>query len=85
MKRKSVSILLILMLAMTMFVPAASNPAEAAAAGSFQIRDVYKRQDIWSFDKSEPRLIAYEETESYQVTEMFLHNRESLLTKLLGR
>lgn len=45
----------------------------------------YPDADIWSFDKSEPRLIAYEDTESYQVTEMFLHNRESLLTKLLGR
>ena len=38
MKRKSVSVLLILLLVMTLFVPAAANPAEVSAAGSFQIR-----------------------------------------------
>ena len=38
MKRKSVSVLLILLLVMTLFVPAAANPAEVSAVGSFQIR-----------------------------------------------
>lgn len=38
MKRKGMSILLILLLAATLIVPAAASPAEVSAAGSFKIR-----------------------------------------------
>ncbi|MCI8598162.1 MAG: AAA family ATPase [Lachnospiraceae bacterium] len=39
---------------------------------------------ILSFDDGEIRPIEYTETESYQVTEMFLNHREYLLERLLG-
>lgn len=39
--------------------------------------------EILSFDQGEIHPIAYEETESYQVTEMFIRNREQILHQLL--
>lgn len=39
--------------------------------------------DIVSFDDGEIHRISYEETESYQITEMFINNREHLLHRLL--
>ncbi len=39
--------------------------------------------DIYSFDQGTIHLCKYEETESYLITEMFLHNREAFLHKLL--
>lgn len=39
--------------------------------------------DIISFDDGEMRRCSYEETESYQVTEMFINNRERLVARLL--
>lgn len=44
----------------------------------------YPEADIFSFDNGSLRKIKYEETESYQVTEMFINNREYLLKQLLG-
>lgn len=38
--------------------------------------------DIVSFDDGEVHRISYEETESYQVMEMFINNREQLLHSL---
>lgn len=39
--------------------------------------------EIYSFDDGKLHPCRYEETESYQVTEMFINNREALLRKLL--
>lgn len=39
--------------------------------------------DIVSFDEGELHRISYEETESYQVTKLFLENREVILRQLL--
>lgn len=39
--------------------------------------------DIVSFDEGKPHRISYEETESYQVTKLFLENREVMLRQLL--
>lgn len=39
--------------------------------------------DILSFDQEKLSFITYEETESYQVTEMFINNRDYLLKRLL--
>ena len=39
--------------------------------------------EILSFDEGEVRPCRYEETESYQVTEMFINNREKLTERLL--
>lgn len=39
--------------------------------------------DIYSFDDGEIHKIDYEETESYQVTRMFLEDRKSMLRRLL--
>jgi len=39
--------------------------------------------DIISFDDSELHRCEYEDTESYQVTEMFINNRKALLNQLL--
>lgn len=39
--------------------------------------------EIYSFDSGKIHLCGYEETESYQVTEMFINNREALLRRLL--
>ena len=38
---------------------------------------------IYSFDDGTLHEVAYEETESFQVTEMFINNREHLLSRLL--
>ncbi|MBO5198977.1 MAG: AAA family ATPase [Lachnospiraceae bacterium] len=38
---------------------------------------------IWSFDGGEVHECEYEDTESYQVTRMFINNREALVRKLL--
>ncbi len=38
---------------------------------------------IYSFDDGEVRSVSYEETSSYQVTELFINNREGLLHNLL--
>ena len=38
---------------------------------------------IISFDDGELHEIGYEETESYQVTELFINNRERILHELL--
>ena len=40
--------------------------------------------DILSFDDGRVHQVEYEDTESYQVTEMFINHREHLLSKLLG-
>lgn len=40
--------------------------------------------EIWSFDDGEIHRVEYEETESYQVTELFINNRAYLLKRLLG-
>jgi predicted ATPase len=42
----------------------------------------YPDADIISFDDGEVHRISYEETESYQVTEMFINNRKQLLHQL---
>ncbi|MCR5232984.1 MAG: AAA family ATPase [Lachnospiraceae bacterium] len=39
--------------------------------------------DILSFDDGEVHALAYEETESYQVTKMFIENRDQMLSHLL--
>lgn len=40
--------------------------------------------EIYCFDDGQIHLCEYEETESYQVTEMFINNRWALLNRLLG-
>ena len=40
--------------------------------------------DIFSFDEGSIQQIRYEDTESYQITKMFLDNREYMLKKLLA-
>ena len=40
--------------------------------------------EILSFDDGEIHQCTYEETDSYQVTEMFIKNREQILKRLLG-
>lgn len=40
--------------------------------------------DIYCFDDGKIHLCEYEETESYQVTEMFINNRQMLLDRLLN-
>ena len=39
--------------------------------------------DIYCFDNGRIHLCEYEDTESYQVTEMFINNRQMLLDRLL--
>jgi len=39
--------------------------------------------EIWSFDEGQVHPITYEETESYQVTELFINNREQILKRLI--
>lgn len=39
--------------------------------------------EIYCFDEGKIHLCEYEETESYQVTEMFINNRRALLSRLL--
>ena len=41
--------------------------------------------DIYCFDDGRIHLCEYEETESYQITEMFINNRKVLLDRLLKR
>ena len=41
--------------------------------------------EILSFDDGEIHTCSYEETESYQVTEMFINNREQILKRLLEK
>ena len=43
----------------------------------------YPGAHILSFGNGELPWVGYEETESYQVTEMFINNREYLLKRLL--
>lgn len=40
--------------------------------------------EIWSFDGGRLHTITYEETDSYQITEMFINSREALLGHLLS-
>ncbi len=40
---------------------------------------------ILTFDSGQVHDCAYEETDSYQVTEMFINNRRQILTRLIGR
>lgn len=40
--------------------------------------------EIWTFDNGRLHTCEYEETDSYQVTEMFINNRKQLLDRLLG-
>lgn len=40
--------------------------------------------EIYSFDEGEIHPVKYEETESYQVTKMFLNSREQMLKRLLN-
>ena len=42
----------------------------------------YPGAEILSFDEGALHLVEYEETESYQVTEMFINNRKYLLNRL---
>ena len=44
----------------------------------------YPEADIFSFDNGPLKKIEYEETESYQVTKMFINSREYLLKRLLN-
>ncbi len=39
--------------------------------------------EILSFDEGRVHSCSYEETDSYQVTEMFINNREQILKRLL--
>ena len=39
--------------------------------------------DIYSFDDGRVRKVSYEETDSYQITKMFIENRSYLLERLL--
>ena len=39
--------------------------------------------ELLSFDEGKVHSIAYEDTSSYQVMEMFLNNREYMLSRLL--
>ena len=39
--------------------------------------------EIWSFDDGTVHPIAYEETDSYRITKMFINNREQILRRLL--
>lgn len=39
--------------------------------------------EIWSLDNGKIHICEYEDTESYQVTEMFINNRKQLLDRLL--
>ena len=39
--------------------------------------------DIYSFDDGEIHKVAYEDTDSYKVTKMFLESREQMLRRLL--
>ncbi len=41
--------------------------------------------EILSFDGGEIHQCTYEETDSYQITEMFINNREQILKRLLGK
>jgi len=41
------------------------------------------RAEIYSLDDGEMKLVKYEETESYQITKMFLDNRDGVLRNLL--
>lgn len=41
--------------------------------------------EILSFDDGEMHPCRYEDTESYQVTEMFINNRKALTERLLSR
>ena len=41
--------------------------------------------EILSFEGGEIHQCTYEETDSYQVTEMFINNREQILKRLLGK
>ena len=40
--------------------------------------------DIYCFDDGSIHLCEYEETDSFQVTEMFINNRQRLLDRLLA-
>ena len=40
-------------------------------------------EDIYSFDDGRVRKVSYEETDSYQITKMFIENRSYLLERLL--
>jgi len=40
--------------------------------------------EILSFDEGRISPVSYEETQSYQVTEMFLNHREYILERLLN-
>ena len=39
--------------------------------------------DIYSFDDGRVQKVSYEETDSYQITKMFIENRSYLLERLL--
>ncbi|WP_238585145.1 hypothetical protein [Sharpea azabuensis] len=41
--------------------------------------------DIYQFDDTGIRPCAYEETDSYQITKMFMENRSSILNYLLEK
>lgn len=41
--------------------------------------------DIYSFDNNKIKKIKYEETESYQITKLFILNRENMLKTMLGK
>jgi predicted ATPase len=40
--------------------------------------------DIYSFDNNKIKKIKYEETESYQITKLFILNRENMLKRMFG-
>ena len=49
-----------------------------------EIKKWLPNADIYCFDNGSIHLCEYEETESYQVTEMFINNRHTLLNRLLA-
>lgn len=61
---------------------AAAAGAQFIIASHSPILLGYPGADILSFDNGKLDFIEYEETESYQVTEMFINNREYLLKRL---
>jgi predicted ATPase len=51
----------------------------------YNIEDKGEGAEILSFDDGEIYPCTYEETDSYQVTEIFINNREQILKRLLDK
>lgn len=50
---------------------------------NFKGRGLYLLDDL-SFDDGQAHSISYEETDNYQITKMFIENKEQLLYNLLN-